>query len=145
MCTVLPSIAGASFSSSYPPAIFNKLFTRNDFPVLNPSSAEQPKFIWQAEVKPTSICFITSTWLYATYFTGKYVTIVILLAPAAIEGVEAHKKHNPINSFFIFSPFKAFLFGQNGLLYAFLYTGYIRVYPALIFKILAKKKTDTTL
>ena len=46
---------------------------------------------------------------------------------------------------FIFLLVKVFIFGQKGLLYAFLYAGYIRVYPALIFKILTKKKNKTTL
>ncbi|HAM43082.1 MAG TPA: hypothetical protein DCP52_04560, partial [Elusimicrobia bacterium] len=36
----------------------------------------------------------------------------------------------------------AFIFEQNGLLYAFLYSEYIRVYPPRIIKILAKKKND---
>ena len=45
--------------------------------------------------------------------------------------------------FFIFFPC---INGPNGLLYAFLYSDYIRIYPVLIFKILAKKKkTETTL
>ena len=44
--------------------------------------------------------------------------------------------------FFIFSPC---INGQNGLLYAFLYNRYIRLYPVLMFKILSKKKTQKTI
>ena len=46
---------------------------------------------------------------------------------------------------FIFSPFKAFIFERNSLLYAFLYSEHIRVRPPRFIKILTKKKTKQPL
>lgn len=39
------------------------------------------------------------------------------------------KRTTNIHKFFHFSPFRAFIFKKNSLLYTFLYSRYIRVYP----------------
>ena len=94
--------AAAEFKSSRPFFKLRALVTYNEF---NPASllSAQPRFNVHALDIPISSCLLGVIWLYATYGTGKYVTIWILFsAPAGSAAPNAPNSRN--KSFLICLP-----------------------------------------
>ena len=65
-------------------------------------------------------------------------------SPTKFLGDDGNNNNKTEVNSFIFSPFKAFIFERNSLLYAFLSGRHIRIQPTRIIKILTKKKNGTT-